>query len=156
MADTSTLQSHAQRDFLNALTQKSTDAESTDFTIINGGQEFKIHKVILSLHSKYFDRLFKSEYKETSQNRISLIGDPPLAVSCMVQYFYHFSYKPEPDTYTEPRPSISPTPTQADPLLPSLVQVHAYIYTLAEKYDIPGLKRLAKANFTSTAHHMLQ
>lgn len=63
MSETSTLQSHAQRDFLYALAQKCTDAESTDFTIVSNGKEFKIHKVILSLHSKYFDRLFKSEYK---------------------------------------------------------------------------------------------
>lgn len=99
--------------------------------------------------------------KESSQNRIQLDDDPQFAVSCMVQYCYHFSYKPEPGTYIEPTPSISAVQAltladEATSPLPSLIQAHATIYTLAEKYDIPGLKPLAKANFTSTASNSLR
>lgn len=53
----------ASSDFLEKLVRTASDGHLADFTICCGGEEFKVHKIILSLHSGYFERLFKSEFK---------------------------------------------------------------------------------------------
>lgn len=51
--------SQLQKEFLENLGQIATHADTADFTIACDGDEHRVHKLILSLHSKYFARLFK-------------------------------------------------------------------------------------------------
>lgn len=68
MSDLARLQSQSERDFLHAMAKKRREDESADFIISSHGKEFKVHKFVLSLHSKYFDRLFKSNHKVNSDH----------------------------------------------------------------------------------------
>ncbi|KAF2169001.1 hypothetical protein M409DRAFT_21012 [Zasmidium cellare ATCC 36951] len=146
-------------DYLKNLEKLGADAASSDYTIACCGSEFQVHKQVVSLHSEYFARVFKSQYKESSTNRIDLVEDPKAAVESMVQYFYKFDYATahietadsiDPDVVLNNLTSSDATPCP-DTQLSSDLQSHADIYTLADKYDIPGLKTLAKTKFESLA-----
>ncbi|KAK4500020.1 hypothetical protein PRZ48_008206 [Zasmidium cellare] len=151
--------------FLQKLSENITDTQFADFTIVNCGQEYKVHKVIVGSHSSYFYRLFKSSFLEATQNRIVLEEDPKLAVKCMIEYFYKFDYKVGLGDVSQHEAlsylwasgdiaseyigkvlsSTAPGPLDATPS--STLEVHAHVYTLADKYDIPHLKVLAKEKF---------
>lgn len=55
--------SEAKNYFLQKLSDKAADVSTTDYTVVCCGEEFHVQKLVLSLHSKYFERLFKSGYK---------------------------------------------------------------------------------------------
>lgn len=50
-------------DFLHQLGLSASETEGKDFRIVVGGREYEVHKLVLRLHSKFFDRLFKSDFK---------------------------------------------------------------------------------------------
>lgn len=58
--------------FLSALGDKLNDAETADFTTICGSEEIKVHKLVLRLHSGYFDRLFKSQFQVRSHGLLQV------------------------------------------------------------------------------------
>ncbi|KAK4500017.1 hypothetical protein PRZ48_008203 [Zasmidium cellare] len=146
-------------EYLKNLENLAKDTESADYTITCCGRHFKVHKHVLSLHSEYFARLFKSQYKESSTNCIDLVDDPLAAVKSMIEYFYRFTYDwkvvesgqcADQDTALDNFAS-SDAPRAPDQLPSSHLQHHADVYTLADKYDIPGLKVMAANRFESQA-----
>lgn len=109
----------------------SSPLDFSDFKIIAGETEYEVHRVVLSAHSGYFNRLFRSKFKEADEREVTLRDDPPLAVKAMIQYFYRFSY----DAWTTGH-----------------LLHHSTIFTLADKYEIAALKELACQNFASATH----
>lgn len=80
----------------------------------------------------------------------------------MIEYFYHFNYIFVRADFRGPHISDEqiglcevPPRTGQDQGMPSEPQAHAYMYTLGEKYDVAGLKRLDKAKFEESAICML-
>lgn len=47
----------------------------SDLEIVVGGQLFKVHRIILANGSQFFDRLFKSSFKEKGKERITIETD---------------------------------------------------------------------------------
>lgn len=73
---------------------------------------------------------------------IELKEDDPSAVKAMVEYFYfdnysHMQYQP-------------PGYEAWNPVDLDMIPLHAHIYVLADKYDISGLRNVAKANLDDT------
>lgn len=94
------------------------------------------------------------------------MDDPKIAVKCMIQFFYKFDYEFERGDFahhTDYNCSASrvldtlatrdPSQLPNDPIF-SRLQGHANVYTLADKYDIPDLKTLAKQKFESLAQEL--
>jgi hypothetical protein len=138
-------------------------AKYSDLTIVCKGQEFPVHRAIICPRSTFFDLACSSGFKESYSGRIEL-EDDPATVERMISYMYTFDYRDEehrdhrdlclessicniPSRYEshEHRNIIHQEKDQ--PALLSSVRV----YAIADKYDIPSLKRLAKERFESWA-----
>lgn len=109
------------------------------FEIVSGDKTFRVHRLVISMHSSYFDRLVSSSFRESAEKRVTLHEDSTLAVSAMVDYFYTFNYEviidgeaPAEDSASAPRNTL---------------EAHSHVFSLGEKYDVPGLKKLACAKF---------
>lgn len=96
--------------------------------------------------------------QEATQNRIELNDDPKAAVSNLVAYLYYFDYSITPgDLRLEKFDAPAEEDSGYEPTnyFPSRMYGHACMYTLAEKYDIPNLKKLAKKKFEECSQDRL-
>lgn len=59
------------------------DAQFSDFTIVCGAKEYKVHRVIISSHSKYFARCCSGDFQEAMTHRVELQEDDPAAIARM-------------------------------------------------------------------------
>ena len=59
------------------------DEKYSDFTMVCAGEEYKVHRVILAAHSKWFDRVCSSGFKEAKEGRVELKEDDPACVKRM-------------------------------------------------------------------------
>jgi hypothetical protein len=75
-------------------------------------------------------------FKEGAERKIELMEDLTSMVDRMVYYFYNFDYYNGTD---------STRPTEAKPW-PAL-SIHIQMYSIADKYDVPGLRTLALEKF---------
>lgn len=78
-------------------------------------------------------------FKENAERKIELKEDLTSMVDRMVYYFYNFDYYNGTD---------STKPTEAKPW-PAL-SVHIQMYSIADKYDVPGLRTLALEKFKAS------
>ncbi|KAK2780434.1 BTB/POZ domain-containing protein [Colletotrichum kahawae] len=64
--------------------------EFTDFRIICGddGVEFNVHRLMLSIHSAYFARLFKSGFQEATLGVSTFTDVNPQAMERLLDFFY--------------------------------------------------------------------
>ncbi|KAL1969168.1 hypothetical protein VTN77DRAFT_422 [Rasamsonia byssochlamydoides] len=113
------------------LTHLFNSPKFSDFTIFVEGRMFHAHKAILSCYSAYFYNLFKSDWKETASNTITLTDDNPYAVEAMLQHLYGMDY------IVAYHPGLS------------IELFDAKVYAIAEKFGIPSLKDEVKTMFTS-------
>ncbi|KAI7261653.1 hypothetical protein KC345_g9685 [Hortaea werneckii] len=107
--------------------------DSADFTLICGSDKYPVHRLLLSLHSVYFQKLFDTQFKEALTRECELHDDHPAAVALMIKYFYSFDYATDADD----------DELFADPLV-----MHAHVYVVADKYGVEDLKQLACRKFT--------
>ncbi|EME79922.1 uncharacterized protein MYCFIDRAFT_80991, partial [Pseudocercospora fijiensis CIRAD86] len=136
---------HAQRTMENlqaAAAASYGDDKFSDFIIVCDGKEYKVHRFIICAHSEYFKRVCTSAFMEASQQKIELKEDLPQAIKCMIEYFYKLDYddfEGVPESRNEA--DNSDLPWIKEPQF--AMQLNAYIYAVAEKYEVIGLKALA-------------
>ena len=71
----------------------------TDVTLVSGDISVPCHKLILSLHSSYFDTLFKSSgFIESHQSRIALNHIQPHILQGLISFIYTGSIQVVPET----------------------------------------------------------
>ncbi|KAM0718908.1 hypothetical protein Q7P37_005980 [Cladosporium fusiforme] len=110
----------------------------TDAVISCGPHHLKVHKVILAVHSEYFAKAFQADApKEGNSGQIVLQAaeaesndpedacDDPETVKLMVDYSYNYDYHPAEET----------------------LMIHAKMFAMAVKYQIAGLRDLARDKF---------
>ncbi|KAI6875348.1 hypothetical protein KC343_g5915 [Hortaea werneckii] len=107
--------------------------KSVDFTLICGSAKYPVHRLLLSLYSVYFQRLFDTEFKEALTGECILHDDHPAAVVLMIKYFYSFDYA---------------TDASTDNHFANQLELHAHVYVVADKYGVEDLKQLACRKFT--------
>ncbi|KAK5138578.1 hypothetical protein LTR08_000166 [Meristemomyces frigidus] len=107
------------------------DAASADFTIICGGNEYKTHQFVLKCHSPYFIKLISSGFKESKTYTVEL-SDNETAVDVMIHYFYNFDY---------------PNKHSVNATVADILNFHASIYLIADKYQVGDLMNLAVRKF---------
>lgn len=78
-------------------------------------------------------------FLEASNRSVTLIEDDPAAVDRMIEYFYRGEYDPKIAA------ACLANSTETGPT--STIQLHAYVYAVAEKYDCTDLKQHALIEF---------
>lgn len=100
--------------------------------------------MVLSLHSKYFRRLCDGSFKGSTERKITLHDDPFFAVKATFHYLYEFNYAAQALLPLEASTGL------AD--LATCYELHAQVFSIAEKCDILGLNDKALANFQITMY----
>ncbi|KAI7488117.1 hypothetical protein KC357_g2405 [Hortaea werneckii] len=108
--------------------------KSVDFTLICGSDKYPVHRLLLALHSVYFQKLFDNESKEAISGECELHDDHPAAVALMIKYFYSFDYA---------------TDAKIDGAFANPLEMHVHVYVVADKYGVEDLKQLACRKFTN-------
>ncbi|EMD86655.1 hypothetical protein COCC4DRAFT_33157 [Bipolaris maydis ATCC 48331] len=103
----------------------------SDGTITCDGKEFRIHKIVLSAQSKFFSNAFEGKWKESVEGTIPLNDDDVSAVEAMLRFLYSFDY--------------DASGSVADVASPMVFNVK--VYSIADKYDVPALKSIAREKF---------
>jgi len=144
----------------------------SDFTIVCGDREFKVHRVVLCAQSRYFRAACKEEsFKEGTSRRLELQEDPEVFEG-VLSFLYTGDYKiPGNGRFTFPEKirdnaadynedeevqdcnvSASEEETNAKPPaaeeLAVLANWHVQIYASAERLCLPKLKKLAAERFS--------
>jgi speckle-type POZ protein len=109
--------------------------------------EFKIHKLILATSSNFFAKAFNGDWKvsqpcpispasdatnlenkESEDGVVDLSDNDPAAIEAMLEFMYTYDYEQPIDNT---RPAV----------------FHARMYKLADRYDVPELRKLARKKF---------
>jgi len=106
-----------------------SSGEYSDLTVHCEGNTWKVHKLVMCTHSKFFVKACGGEFMEAKSGEIKLAGDEPLVVEAMLQALYEGDYVgiEEKEEFLE------------NPLV-----FHVKVYAIGEKYDITPLKDLAQ------------
>ncbi|KAI8648938.1 BTB domain-containing protein [Fusarium sp. Ph1] len=113
--------------FLLSLKDYYNAAALSDAAVVCDDQEFKVHRVILSAHSKYFATELNGSWKESAEKKIEIKDFDVSVVEAMLRFMYSFDYS---NTYGA-----------------STMVYEAQVYQIADKYDIPALKEHSKSKF---------
>lgn len=66
-----------------------TPGVDSDFVIkTEDGEEFKVHKTLLAMHSTVFEAMFSKDYAENQSNEVTITNYLPETVKEFVHYFY--------------------------------------------------------------------
>ncbi|VUC31516.1 unnamed protein product [Clonostachys rosea] len=101
----------------------------SDAVVVCEDQEFKVHRLVLACHSKYFEKQLTGNWKESVEKRIEIRDFDPGIVESMLRYMYSFNYN-----------NIQGV---------SSMVYDAQVYQIADKYDIPTLKEYSKDRFST-------
>ncbi|KAK0644242.1 BTB/POZ protein, partial [Cercophora newfieldiana] len=131
----------------------------SDMTITCRGEEFKAHRAIVCPQSPFFDAALSGSFLESNEQKIDLPDDDPAIVKLLFEFFYTGTYQD--GTYDEEYEEDEKMEDvhDADNSVPKDVPrdgckalyTHLHLYILADKYDIPALRILARNRFKAEA-----
>ncbi|KAH6870900.1 BTB/POZ protein [Thelonectria olida] len=101
----------------------------SDTVIHCNGQEWPAHRLILSAHSEFFETMFNGPWKENLEKAAKLDEVDANVVEATLCFMYSFDYS-----------NIHGASTMI---------FNAQVYSVAEKYIIPALKKHAEEKFES-------
>ncbi|KAF4461277.1 Speckle-type POZ [Fusarium albosuccineum] len=147
---------YAREAFSEALNSLYSAGAYSDLTIKCGNKRHRVHKALVCTRSPFFAKACSGPFKESQTNVIDLVDDDPEAVDAMIFYLYHGHYPkvdpdaPRPQAYANKGWCLDWFGEDTIGLQEQYLPLHAKVYALAEKYQIPDLKKLATRNFNST------
>lgn len=113
--------------FLSSLKTYYNTETLSDVIVVCEGEEFKVHKVILSAHSEYFAKQLSGAWKESLEGKIDIKDFDASVVEGMLRFMYSFDYASTCGT--------------------SSMVFDAQMYQIADKYQIPSLKAHSMSRF---------
>lgn len=108
------------------------DDAFTDFTIVSGEKEYKVHRLVIAAQSDFFRKLLRSPFKESSDRSVTLHDDPAVAVEMMIEFMYTGRYR-----YANKSELAAMAFTKLD----------AMAFIIGDKYGISALRECAVRNF---------
>ncbi|KAL8862456.1 MAG: hypothetical protein Q9178_000953 [Gyalolechia marmorata] len=160
----------AKKSFLQQLLKNKESADFGDFTIACGESHWKVHRIVVCLHSDYFRKACQSVFKEGESGVIQLKEENPVVIAKLIDYFYGFDYDDRvrgcglndsgdnseynTEDNTEDKNEDKNEDNSEDSQKQMTLQdqkpaLNARMYVAGDKYDISGLKLLAKAKFSA-------
>ncbi|KAL8923528.1 MAG: hypothetical protein Q9172_003064 [Xanthocarpia lactea] len=176
----------AKESFLQQLLKNKESADFGDFTIACGESHWKVHRIVVCLHSDYFWKACQSVFKEGDSGFIQLKEENPVVIAKLIDYFYGFDYddrvrdcdlddsgdnseynsednnednnedknEDKSEDKSEDNSGVNNTDSNEDnqkqpTLQDQKLAFNALMYVAGDKYDISGLKLLAKAKFSA-------
>ncbi|CAG9989382.1 unnamed protein product [Clonostachys byssicola] len=131
-------------DLHNSMSSLFKSGVYSDLTVICGRDKYPVHRAVVCPRSKFFEAACRHNFKEAVTAEINLAEDDPIAVKIMMNHFYNLNYS-----------DGSTTTSETGSTLPGdkkfLLLDHAKVYSLAEKYGVPSLKKLAVDKFERQA-----
>lgn len=124
-----------QAELVQGLKALYKSSDYSDFKIICGNDVHKVHKAIVCSQSDFFAAACRFG-QEATNGEIRLQEDKPALVKAMIQYLYHLEYD---------------LPDFEDSLEEEGLVFHAEMYSLADKYNIRGMKVFAQDHFQNCA-----
>ncbi|KAK4499360.1 hypothetical protein PRZ48_009873 [Zasmidium cellare] len=110
-----------------------------DFTITSNGTEWKVHRLVLSAHSKVLEKAcsgdFAGRLKEASHRTLDLSEYDHDIVDGLVEYLYHFKYDSATEKHHQHQGALT---------------FHVQMCILGDKYDMESLKNVAAHQFKLT------
>ncbi|KFY28492.1 hypothetical protein V493_02906 [Pseudogymnoascus sp. VKM F-4281 (FW-2241)] len=106
----------------------------SDLTITCGDKTWNAHRVVVCSKSSFFRAACVGNFKEAATGVINLHYNNPMAVGLMMDYLNTKSYKIDEELLAAIR---------------SRIYIHIQVHCLGDKYDIPGLCRLAASHYQS-------
>jgi len=120
----------------------------SDFTIICQGRHFPVHRCIISAHSRWFQRCCAGKFREATDRDVTLEDDVVEAVERMRVFFYVWTYD---DDMSSIGADELACVALGDPKPVTSIQINAYVYAMADKYEVPDLQALALRKFKTAA-----
>jgi len=74
--------------FQDLLTDHKIIDETSDFKIVCQGEELKCHKLVLSLRSDFFKKMFNQEYKESNEGFMTTTDFNAQTMKSFLKYLY--------------------------------------------------------------------
>ncbi|KAI1017750.1 hypothetical protein LB504_004001 [Fusarium proliferatum] len=121
-----------EKGFFASLKEYYDTGALSDVTVTCGVQVFKVHKIVLSAHSKCFAKALNDHWKEGSEGNIDIDDFHPGVVDALLRFMYSYEYDNDQDT---PR---------------MLFDVR--VYQIADKYGITALKDEVKKPFEAAVN----
>ncbi|KAK6527303.1 hypothetical protein TWF281_010490 [Arthrobotrys megalospora] len=134
----------------------------SDFKILCGPREWKVHRAIICPQSDYFTMLCDSQFKEAKIAEIDLVDENPSDVQKMLSFLYSGSYTMDDSQPSVAEPEDTATTSQDEttnqelprtgpqtPISPEILRQrhHIIMYSLGDKYFIEKLKLQAAKMF---------
>ncbi|TVY20479.1 hypothetical protein LARI1_G001841 [Lachnellula arida] len=136
-----------------------SSGKHSDMTIICQGKTFKVHQCIVCLQSKPLAAAMNGKFKEGISKEINLEDDQPEIVEKMLSYMYTSDYSDGRNSTTSTKATSTTTPSRPVSSKHSTAAstskaassnaplTNAQVFVIADKYDIQGLKALAKKKY---------
>jgi len=125
-----------------------SDDVFSDFTIVCNRKHFKVHRCLISAHSKYLERCCAGGFNEAKKRKLTLEEDYLEAVERMIAFFYVWDHE---DMILGVAPEEIAALSLDDPRPVTRLQINAYMCSIADKYEVPDLKDLALQKFKKAA-----
>lgn len=139
----------------SSLRRSQDKGEFTDLILSHEAGRFKVHQIIVCTQSRVFHKACTGGFEveigfliqniteivkqETFTGVIEIADISYLELKKMVNFFYSMDYDDDIPEMTE---------QEAGPRL-SLLQLHARMFALGDRYDIPGLREVAVKKYSS-------
>ncbi|RMY54279.1 hypothetical protein D0865_04810 [Hortaea werneckii] len=106
----------------------------SDLTLVCGGKEFCVHKIILDAQSPVFHKLLNGSFKiqETGKSRIE-VHDDPEAFEVLIHYLYNFTLPESTSSDSRSKPAFA-----------------VRLYAIADKYNVEPLRDMAAQRLRKT------
>ncbi|KAJ6191983.1 hypothetical protein J3E72DRAFT_399462 [Bipolaris maydis] len=148
----------SQNQVLKSLRSSLASGAYSDFKTTCGSDTYKVHRVIVCNRAGFFARAVSFGGQETESGILNLPEDEPETVKLLIQYLYEGEYEPQ----LPPAADCDYTcggficPICNTPALTGLssqLLIHSKMYEIADRYDVVGLKGLAKEKFNRGCNH---
>ncbi|KAL2002768.1 hypothetical protein VTN02DRAFT_5986 [Thermoascus thermophilus] len=114
----------------------------SNFTIVCGGSEWKVHRVILCAQSPYFQKICKECYQEGENRRLELKEEDPDVIQAVLDFLYTGDYETDEIDYSQD--------------VNALINRHVQVYACADKFCISDLKDVAAKKFDEQLSLLLE
>ncbi|MCJ1381875.1 hypothetical protein MMC17_004987 [Xylographa soralifera] len=121
----------SEKELVDSLTSVKKTSKYHDLVIRCQDREWKAHRIVICLRSKFFEKACDGSFKEGRSGEITLAEDDAEVVDRMIDYLYRLDYDDKPNTAN--------ANSSDGPLV-----MNANIYAIADKYEIWSLKEVAQ------------